>query len=573
MFKPSVRVSNHISSTYIPISTLPIFHVEIPIEGCVINLPDTTRIDRELELDYKLVAGSNVLHTWFIDGTPFFGSVFQPQREGIFEIALTVRNNLNSLTVTKSVSVESKLSSVTFAENLGSYHKLSAPVEFELVLAPQAEFNVKYEVNLGDGTVYNSSEVTHFYPDIGIFEISIKVSNTLSNIRLKKTLNVQDEILRVMIKGSLMVLKRQLSSFNAEVFKKSTAKLEENVHYVWKLNGVIQEQDASDFSILLENSGTYTLGLTVYNQVSEQSVSETLVVTNHTSCHPPRAHITGDDKIRVLSTETVTFEANISTNCAAKHLIKWSVLTLKRELVQDFMESRSKTLTFRPYFLEQGDCIMRLKVFVEDSPDLYQSDEVMMTVVSVPIIPILNYPTFTTTNTKETLHISLADSLIVNKSLSLEDFYFVWSCSFRSVQRDYNPCLELNLSSSHNISAHFNVSGFADLAVNIYLEEPTISSAQPTSSAQTTSSAQPISSAHLVLNVTNYVVPLLKLTVSDLHELSPQRRTVVSLQCSHRGVPCFGTSVFWSVTELENEECGATTEQSPASTFKLTGRL
>ena len=528
--------------------------MEIPIEGCVINLPDITRIDRELEHDYSLVAGSNVVHTWFIEGVPFVGAVFQPTREGMFNISLKLENNLSSLTVYKVVSVESKLSSVTFAKNLGSYHKLSAPVEFELVLAPEAEFNVEYNVNMGDGDVYSTSEVSHLYPDIGNYEILVKVSNSLSTISITKNLNVQDEILRVMIKGSLMVLETQLSSFNAEVFKKSTSKLEENVHYVWKLDGVTQPQDASDFSIILETPGTYTLSLSVYNDVSEQSVSETLVVTSNSSCHPPLAHITGGDNIRVLSTDSVSFEAVITTNCESKHAIKWSMLTLERASVRDFTESRSKTLTFRANFLDAGSYIMRMVVYVAESPDLYRSDEVLMTVVSVPIIPILNYPTYTTTNTKETLRISFAHSLILNTSLTLDDFQFTWSCSFRPIQLQYDPCLQQNLINSPDVSLRFNVSGFVDISVNLQLDN------------------QPISSTHLVLNVTNYVVPLLKLTVSDLHELSPTKRTVASLQCSHRGVPCFNPSVYWSVVELSSEECGSTTvQQSSVSTFSLKG--
>ena len=516
-------------------------------------------IDRQLQLDYSLVAGSNVIHTWYIDNVQFDGAVFQPEQEGIYIISLTLENNLNSLTVSKEVSVESKLSSVTFAKNLELYHKLSNPVEFDVVLAPEAKFNVKYHVDMGDGKVFNSSRVSHLYPDIGVYQISLKVSNSISKIGLVKTLNIQDEILRVMIKGSLMVLERQLSSFNAEVFKKSTTKLEENVHYIWKLDGATQEQDASDFSILLDNPGTYTLSLTVYNDVSEQSVSETLVVTSNTSCHPPGVHITGGDNIRVLSTDTVLFEAVINTNCENKHTIKWSVLTLERVSVQDFMETRSKTLKFRAIFLEAGSYIVRLVVYVTDSPEVYRSDEVMMSVVSVPLIPVLNYPTFTTTNTKETLEISLVDSLIVNESLSLEDFNFNWSCRFRSTQHTYNPCTELHLANSPNISAHFNVSGFADLSVNISLGE------------EEDSSWRHAGSTNIVLNVTNYVVPLLKLSVLNLHELSPDKRTVASLQCSHRGVPCFNPTVEWRVQLVESSECETGAELESLPPFSLSG--
>ena len=66
------------------------------------------------------------------------------------------------------------------------------------------------------------------------------------------------------------------------------------------------------------------------------------------------------------------------------------------------------------------------------SPDLYSSDEVGLTVVPVAILPALNYPTFTTTNTKEMLHITLEDSLILNSALSLESFSYTWACRWDS---------------------------------------------------------------------------------------------------------------------------------------------
>ena len=57
-----------------------------------------------------------------------------------------------------------------------------------------------------------------------------------------RTVDVQDTILRVMIRGSFMLLARKLSTFYARIYKSQTPQISENVHYTWTLDGVIQEQ-------------------------------------------------------------------------------------------------------------------------------------------------------------------------------------------------------------------------------------------------------------------------------------------------------------------------------------------
>ena len=550
VFQTTVRVSNSISYIDIPSTDLPVFTVEVPIEDSFINVPDTIEVDQPLELLYSLVAGSNVANQWYIDQELYSEAVYKPQSEGVLNITLRLENNLDSVTLSKTVQVESRLQSVQLDENLGNYHKLTELVEMELVLTPPAEHNVMYEVDMGDGTVYNTSRVSHHYSDIGIYTISISAENNLSSVSLSKQLNVQDEILRVMIRGSFMLLPNQLSTFYAEVYKKSTSKLDDNVSYEWQIDGVVQEQNAPDNSVRLEKIGTHVLTLSVSNAVSSQSVSETLVVASSDSCPPPEARIVGDDHIVVTSVDLVSLEAAITPNCDSKHDVSWSILTLNRVLVTNFTNSRSKALTFRASVIEPGQYIVRLVVFVEGYPDYYRSHEVLLRVDAVHIIPVINYPTFTTTNTKETLHLSLTDSIILSTDMTIDDFVIHWNCRFDPLPTSFDPCLPVEIEESPNISVNFNISGLAYLTTHI------------------SSNNRIVATSEIVINVTNYVVPLVKISVENLHQLSPDDRTIASLQCYDRENPCYHPEIYWQVSKVSQSVCENTPEVD-TGTFTL----
>ena len=555
IFVPLVRVSNSISFTDIPPAKLPIFTVEVPIEDSFINIPNTIEVGQSLELKYSLVAGSNVGHEWFIDGEPYGEAVYRPILEGNLNITLKLKNNLDSLTLSKIVTVETILQSVQLAENLGDFHKLTEIVEINLVLTPPAKYNVTYSVDMGDGTVYKTPVFSHQYPDIGLYTISISAQNSISSTSLTKSLDVQDEILRVSIRGSFMLLARQLSTFYAHVHKTSTVQLEKNVQYVWQINGNVQEQNAPDISVLLEDVGTYTLRVSVSNRVSEQNVSETLVVTTTEECRPPEARIVGDDYIAVQAVDTVSLEAVIISNCDSRHDIWWSILTLDRRLVQNFTDSSSKSLTFRASVVDPGQYIARLVVSVEGFPDLYRSHEVLLKVEAVFIIPVLNYPTFTTTNTKETLEISLADSLVMGSGLTIDQFTFNWNCKFEPSQATYDPCLAVESKKTPYISVNFNTSGFAHITPIISLNYKVVATSE------------------IVLNVTNFVVPLVKIFVDNIHQLSPEDRTVASLQCSDRDGPCFQPTIYWQISKLSQSVCESIADVDSETTFTLTSDM
>ena len=555
IFSSSARIFNSISFVELSAVDLPDFVVEVPIEGAVIEIATTVRLDHTIDLIYSTGAGSNVEATWYINGSAYNESSYQPLTEGLLEVMLVLVNNFNNSTVSKLVEVETQLQAINFLpHNPLPLHYLNSPLEFTLGLVPEAAYHVTYNVDMGDGTVYHDLTVSHLYADIGVYDITINASNSLSTTHASHSIDVQDKILRVMIKGSLLVETRVLTTYIAEVYKESTAHVVDNVHYVWKIDGVTQEQDAGDLSVLLENSGIYTLNLQVYNSLSSHEVSEQLVVVDDITCPPPDSYIAGTDTLTLLTTDTVTLEAVISANCNNTHTAVWQVLTLDREQVIAFNESTSKVLKFEAAALNPGTYIVRLVVHVADDVTIYRSDEILLSIEEVSVILNLNYPTFTTTNTKESLAISLRDSEVLNKTLNIDSFSFAWSCSFKP-PADYDPCLALDLLDSPDISAQFNISGFADISVVVSLAE------------------RQVGSAYLVLNVTNYVVPLVKITVADIHALAPDKRTVVSLGCTqHDQSACYNPTIYWLVSLVSQEACPSPDSSSrsyPSSTFTL----
>jgi uncharacterized repeat protein (TIGR01451 family) len=156
-----------------------------PIAGLTITSDSPTALGATTTFTASLSAGTAVIFTWdFGDGATGAGQTLTHTyaAPGLYTVALTASNSLDSATATTTVLVEEAVDGLSILVNgspLSPTLLISQTVEFEAVSL--AGSDLVYSWDFGDGLVANGRVVTHAFTLPGVYLVGLTASNQVSS--------------------------------------------------------------------------------------------------------------------------------------------------------------------------------------------------------------------------------------------------------------------------------------------------------------------------------------------------------------------------------------------------------
>ncbi|XP_069611025.1 polycystin-1-like [Ranitomeya imitator] len=170
--------------------------IQTPIESVAIGTP--------LNLTVHVQSGTNMQFTWDFGGDALLLSgqnrsmALSYLTQGLKVITVTVTNALSSLTVSSKLTIQESLLNISIVIN-GKYNNTAVPSHTIVLLCglahPGAHLFWQWKLTgFSENYMYSTQNVSHIFEKPGVYKVSLRVYNSISNAMISHILLVQDAI-------------------------------------------------------------------------------------------------------------------------------------------------------------------------------------------------------------------------------------------------------------------------------------------------------------------------------------------------------------------------------------------
>ncbi|KAM4697728.1 polycystin-1 [Rhinophrynus dorsalis] len=300
VYKLTLTATNHVSSATVS------YNVTVenmkPMSGLVVSgVPDIATQNAVLELSAKILIDSamEAVFNWtFGDGThqvyqfwpPYNQSFSFPnpsihqvllennvshtyQESGFYNITLCVSNTKENRSQTIQLQVQSFLTNLSI-ETDAEVVVVGRTFSFQAMTEPSS-FGVLYTWDFDDGSLQSESIVplvNHTFLNVGMYNVSLKAKNNISEVWATKIFYVYEEI------TGLAVCSDKRTERGLPTFVNASVETGDNITWTFNMgDGYILEGNEPMINYTYSKDGNYTVNVTASNPVN--SLSETLNVS------------------------------------------------------------------------------------------------------------------------------------------------------------------------------------------------------------------------------------------------------------------------------------------------------
>ncbi|XP_066292476.1 polycystin-1-like isoform X2 [Branchiostoma lanceolatum] len=267
----TVNASNDVSSS----SSSKIITVQDTVQGLQLSSNATEiLVGSSIAFDAAITAGTDPQHTWKLCSTcsPFVGSdsiTRSFDAVGTFEVSVTVANEVSSEEVSTSITVIYPVKGAQIYGDLavGSLHAADQAYKFSANVTEGSADAYQWEVSKYGSHIVTltGSEVHVTFPDAGQYDVSVVVSNSVSDSEASVTVDVIELVTDVVVTAS-----KTMASNEEQVTFTTTVSTGTNLTFVWNLGDGSPNIKTTDPQVQHQYNlaGTFLVSVNVSNDLS-----------------------------------------------------------------------------------------------------------------------------------------------------------------------------------------------------------------------------------------------------------------------------------------------------------------
>lgn len=204
---------------------------------------------------------------------------------GVYEVAVTVSNDVSSKEETLEITVLELISSITIATNSTSPMATGAAVLITANVVSGSDIIYTWRLLQAPGGAETLSASTSsfnwIFTEVGSYELEVNASNALSTDTSQLQFELMDPVKGTVIRSTYND-STVYATINDELFFSASTESGTSVQFKWHLDFSLQTDikvtDSQDFIFTFDNEGEYTLTLCSSNDVSQEDVIVTIFI-------------------------------------------------------------------------------------------------------------------------------------------------------------------------------------------------------------------------------------------------------------------------------------------------------